>query len=35
MTEVERLEALEADVHSHVHKENHVLLPAALRLAQG
>lgn len=29
----ERLEALEADTHRHIHKENHVLLPAALRLA--
>ena len=28
-----RLEALEADTHLHVHKENHVLFPAALRMA--
>jgi regulator of cell morphogenesis and NO signaling len=31
----ERLEALEADTHLHVHKENHTLFPAALRLAEG
>ena len=30
----ERLEALEADTHLHVHKENHTLFPAALRLAE-
>ncbi|HVW32017.1 MAG TPA: iron-sulfur cluster repair di-iron protein [Acidimicrobiia bacterium] len=29
----ERLEALEADTHVHIHKENHTLFPAALRLA--
>jgi regulator of cell morphogenesis and NO signaling len=29
----ERLAALEADTHLHIHKENHVLFPAALRLA--
>ena len=29
----ERLSALEFDTHVHVHKENHVLFPAALRLA--
>ena len=29
----ERLEALELDTHLHIHKENHVLFPAALRLA--
>jgi regulator of cell morphogenesis and NO signaling len=28
-----RLEALELDTHLHVHKENHVLFPAALQLA--
>jgi regulator of cell morphogenesis and NO signaling len=28
----ERLEALELDTHLHIHKENHVLFPAALRL---
>ena len=28
----ERLEALEADIHLHVHKENHALFPAALEL---
>ena len=31
----ERLEALELDTHLHIHKENHVLFPAALRLAEG
>ena len=31
----ERLEALELDTHLHIHKENHVLFPAAIRLAQG
>jgi regulator of cell morphogenesis and NO signaling len=30
----ERLEALELDTHVHVHKENHVLFPAALRLVE-
>lgn len=30
----ERLEALEADTHRHIHKENHTLFPAALRLAE-
>jgi regulator of cell morphogenesis and NO signaling len=29
----ERLEALELDTHVHIHKENHVLFPAALHLA--
>jgi regulator of cell morphogenesis and NO signaling len=29
----ERLAALELDTHLHIHKENHVLFPAALRLA--
>ena len=29
----ERLEALEADTHMHIHKENHVLFPAAIELA--
>lgn len=29
----ERLAALEADTHVHIHKENHTLFPAALRLA--
>jgi regulator of cell morphogenesis and NO signaling len=29
----ERLDALEADTHAHIHKENHVLFPAAIRLA--
>ena len=29
----ERLEALELDTHLHIHKENHVLFPAAIRLA--
>jgi regulator of cell morphogenesis and NO signaling len=29
-----RLETLEFDTHLHVHKENHVLFPAALRLAE-
>jgi regulator of cell morphogenesis and NO signaling len=31
----ERLAALELDTHLHIHKENHVLFPAALRLAEG
>lgn len=31
----ERLEALEADTHLHIHKENHTLFPAALRMAEG
>ncbi|HEX4906434.1 MAG TPA: iron-sulfur cluster repair di-iron protein [Acidimicrobiales bacterium] len=31
----ERLEALELDTHLHIHKENHVLFPAAIRLAEG
>lgn len=31
----ERLEALETDTHLHVHKENHTLFPAVLRLAEG
>jgi len=31
----ERLAALEADTHLHVHKENNVLFPAALRLLDG
>ena len=30
----ERLEALELDTHLHIHKENHVLFPAALRMAE-
>ena len=30
----ERLEALEADTHRHIHKENHALFPAALSLAE-
>jgi regulator of cell morphogenesis and NO signaling len=29
----QRLEALEADTHLHIHKENHTLFPAALRMA--
>jgi regulator of cell morphogenesis and NO signaling len=29
----ERLEVLEADIHRHIHKENHTLFPAALRMA--
>ena len=29
----ERLEALELDTHLHIHKENHVLFPAAVALA--
>lgn len=29
----ERLEALEHDTHVHIHKENHVLFPAALAIA--
>lgn len=29
----ERLEALELDTHLHVHKEHHVLFPAAIRIA--
>jgi regulator of cell morphogenesis and NO signaling len=31
----ERLHTLELDTHVHVHKENHVLFPAAIRLAEG
>ena len=31
----ERLDALEADTHVHIHKENHVLFPRALQLAEG
>jgi len=31
----ERLDALEADTHLHIHKENHVLFPAALRAGGG
>jgi regulator of cell morphogenesis and NO signaling len=31
----ERLAALEFDTHVHIHKENHVLFPAALHLAEG
>jgi regulator of cell morphogenesis and NO signaling len=31
----ERLEALELDTHLHIHKENHVLFPAAIALAEG
>jgi regulator of cell morphogenesis and NO signaling len=30
----ERLEALELDTHLHIHKENHVLFPAALALSE-
>ena len=30
----ERLEALELDIHLHIHKENYALFPAALELAQ-
>lgn len=30
----ERLAALEADTHLHIHKENNVLFPAALRLSE-
>ena len=30
----ERLEALELDTHLHVHKENHVLFPAAIALTE-
>jgi regulator of cell morphogenesis and NO signaling len=30
----ERLAALEVDTHVHIHKENHVLFPAALHLAE-
>jgi regulator of cell morphogenesis and NO signaling len=29
-----RLEALELDTHLHIHKENHVLFPAAVRMAE-
>ena len=29
----ERLDVLEADIHRHIHKENHTLFPAALRMA--
>lgn len=31
----QRLEAVERDTHVHIHKENNVLFPAALRLADG
>jgi regulator of cell morphogenesis and NO signaling len=31
----ERLAALELDTHVHIHKENHVLFPAALHMAEG
>jgi regulator of cell morphogenesis and NO signaling len=31
----ERLEALERDTYTHIHKENHVLFPAAQRLGDG
>jgi regulator of cell morphogenesis and NO signaling len=31
----ERLDALEADTHAHIHKENFALFPAALRVAEG
>ena len=31
----ERLAELELDTHLHIHKENHSLFPAALRLAEG
>jgi regulator of cell morphogenesis and NO signaling len=31
----ERLAALELDTHVHIHKENHVLFPGALHLADG
>ena len=31
----ERLEALEMDTHLHIHKENHTLFPAAVRMAGG
>lgn len=30
----ERLEALELDTHLHIHKENHLLFPASIELAQ-
>ena len=30
----ERLATLELDTHLHIHKENHLLFPAALRLAE-
>jgi regulator of cell morphogenesis and NO signaling len=30
-----RLAALELDTHLHIHKENHVLFPAAPRIAEG
>jgi regulator of cell morphogenesis and NO signaling len=30
----ERLEAVERDTHVHIHKENHVLFPAAIALAE-
>lgn len=30
----ERLAALELDTHLHIHRENHILFPAALRLAE-
>ena len=30
----ERLAALELDTHVHIHKENHVLFPAALHMAE-
>ena len=33
-TIVEALDALEADTHLHIHKENNVLFPAVLELEQ-
>jgi regulator of cell morphogenesis and NO signaling len=30
----ERLDAVERDTHVHIHKENHVLFPAAIALAE-
>jgi regulator of cell morphogenesis and NO signaling len=30
----ERLEVLETDTHLHIHKENHTLFPAALRMTE-